>query len=192
MKTALHHDDHIPFTSINKPMLLCNTTRPPPLQIALERLRFSYPRKRTSQRISNKFVHTSEHFPVILLPPKVVCPASRQPHQSHSSPDLSFPAPKSANPCRMRSAFAGVESKCSVSSIAAYSSAARITTVPAPFRVIVIGSRFRVAASINPANPFLASVYEIVCMTGRYLRTEFCQRPKYSSKKVRGKRTPTV
>ena len=60
----------------------------------------------------------------------------------------------------MRSAFAGVESRCSVSSIAAYSSAARSTTVPVPLRVIVIGSRSRVAESIKPASRFLASVKE--------------------------------
>jgi hypothetical protein len=51
-----------------------------------------------------------------------------------------------------------VDNKWSVSFIAEYSSSANKTTVPAPLRVIVIGSRSRTADSIRVDNRLRASV----------------------------------
>jgi hypothetical protein len=164
MKATLHDDQCFALHTIDEPMLLRDSPRPPAFQVPFQRLGFANTRKRTADCIANQLIDLPKNLAIRLLPINVVLPSAGKPCYSHRSRISTRPAAKSSSPRLSRSAFAGVDSKCSVSCIAAKSCAANNTAAPLPSRVIVIGSPSRSTSSKSVPNRAFASTSEMLCM----------------------------
>src|SRR5947209_8558710 len=106
---------------INEPVFECNPARPPAFKIAFERLRLAGSGKRRPLTFPNQCVEALKDIRVVLLPMKIFLPSTvreDQPHGSMSSRSLPPPSSNCLIASRRRSAFAGLERRCIVSSMA--------------------------------------------------------------------------
>ena len=144
-----------PGDAIDEPMLTGDATRPPPGEIAIQWLRLAEAGEWPSPRILDQFIEPAKRVrivsePVLVVLPRNVCEVDiHRPGAGFANGRLRA-APVSAARIERSNlaAFAGLESRCTVSCQPANSSSESMTTLPLPlWRVTTIGARLSTASS---------------------------------------------